>query len=390
MPTSNRKQIPPAKQQTDSPMESEQAKANALFLSIGEGAISTDGQGNVDRVNQVALDLLGFSEEELVGTWYPRTVVAVNEDNEPLDISERPITRAFISGHSVTDRCFFRRKDGTPFPVFLTVSPIMLDGKPIGAVEVFRDYTNELEIERAKDEFIAIASHQLRTPLTAIRMYSEMLARGYGGPLNSEQKKYIHAVNVSIIRMATLIDSLLSVARIESGHVRVKHEPTNPSKVVGTLITELDLRFKEKLLTIDTKLEDIRNLKTDPILFKEVLANLLTNAIKYTPPKGSVRVEISKKRNYLMVAVGDTGYGIPKAEQKHVFGKFYRGSNIVSRDTDGTGIGLYLVRRIVETLGGEIWFDSKEHKGTTFYVTLPLSAVPAKKVMNVTDARAGR
>jgi len=354
------------------PLEAERARADALFQSIGDGAISTDSRGMITRINRTALDLLGFDRDELEGTWFPKSIVAVDENNQPLDIAERPITQAFLSGRPVSARAYYRRKDGTPLPTALTVSPYMLEGRPVGAVQVFRDITAELEIDRAKDEFISLASHQLRTPLTIIRTYSEMLSQGFGGDLNDRQSSFINAVNVSVIRMSTLINSLLSVARIESGQVHINWKKTNLGTILQSVLDEMKPRLNDKSLRLKLTIKPSGQVTTDPVLVKEIFVNLLSNAIKYSPTRGTIVIRLEREPKHIMFTISDSGYGIPKTEQDKVFSKFYRGSNILKRDTDGTGIGLYLVKRITENLGGDIWFKSREERGTTFYCTLPL------------------
>jgi len=352
-------------------LEAERARADALFLSIGDGAISTDSHGMITRINRAALDMLGFSREELLGTWFPKSIVAVDEHNRPLDIADRPISQAFLSGRPVSAKSFYRRKDGMSLPIALTVSPYMLEGRPVGAVQVFRDITAELEIDRAKDEFISLASHQLRTPLTIIRTYSEMLANGFGGELNERQAAYVDAVNVSIVRMATLINSLLSVARIESGQVRIDRKKTDLVAILQSVIDEMAPRLQEKSIRLKSSLDPLPPVVTDQVLAKEIFVNLLSNAIKYTPENGTIKLQLGRQDKGILFSIEDSGYGIPKTEQNKVFSKFYRGSNILKKDTDGTGIGLYLVKRIIQNLDGDIWFKSREHHGTTFYCTLP-------------------
>src|SRR5437868_12325280 len=165
------------------PRRDPKAEVDALFMSIGEGAISTDSRSRINRVNKAALDILGYTEDELIGKWFLGIIIAEDEDGNPMSNTERPIAQVFLTGRAISARAFYTTKDGSKVPVYLTVSPIMLDLKPVGAIEVFRDISRELELEKAKDEFVAIASHQLRTPATAVKQYIGLLLEGYGEPL---------------------------------------------------------------------------------------------------------------------------------------------------------------------------------------------------------------
>src|ERR1700757_1527496 len=158
-------------------LAAEKAKADALFASIGEGIIATDERGKIMRVNGVALELLEFEESELVGQGYLHTVQAYDLKGNELDPFSRPIMRALQDGRPITENLQFAKKDGSQFPAVVTASPIILDGKPVGIIEVFRDITIEQQIDRAKTEFVSLASHQLRTPLTAMRWFVELLLR---------------------------------------------------------------------------------------------------------------------------------------------------------------------------------------------------------------------
>src|SRR5579862_5018961 len=155
------------------------AEAEALFRSIGDGAIATDAFGHITRVNPTALEILGVTAEEALGQWFPRVVPIVRNDGTPMPLIERPIVKMFLTGRAISEKAIYRSKDGRNIPVSITVSPIIIGGKPVGAIEVFRDITIENEIDRMKSEFISLASHQLRTPLSTIKTYAHMLSEGY-------------------------------------------------------------------------------------------------------------------------------------------------------------------------------------------------------------------
>jgi PAS domain S-box-containing protein len=349
----------------------------ALFNSIGDGAMTTDEFGTITRVNPVALKILGYKEFELIGKPFITTVISEDLEGRPMTVIDRPITRAYLTGKPVMGKLYYRTKTGAQIPVSVNVSPIMFEGKPVGAIEVFRDVTIELEVDRMKSEFISLASHQLRTPLSAIKTYTHMLSDGYMGELNDSQKKSLDTIIGASNRMNELISTLLSITRIESGTIAV-----NPDDVITEILPELNLLADAKAITLRLQVvgKASTQIKTDSLIIKEVTTNLISNAIKYTPEGGSVSVSIKPRKKDIMVEVADTGWGIPSHTQDKVFSKFFRGPNIIKRETSGTGLGLYLVKGLLDTLGGTIWFSSQEGKGTTFYFTLPRVARPKKKL----------
>lgn len=348
------------------------ARLEALFASIGEGVIATDETGTITRINKVALDLLGLREREVLHHHFLDTIVSVHDNGKPITAFERPIVKAFQTGKSVSARTLYRQKGGTLLPVYLTVSPIIFRGHPIGAIEVFRDLTAEIESDKLKSDFISIASHQLRTPLSAINMYSLMLRDGLAGEMTELQMEHIHTILASVERMNVLIDTLLNITRIESGGIKLKLEPVQLDKLAKEIITEFIPAAQAKSISLNSEIvDDIPVIHTDSLLVKEVCANLLSNAIKYTPEGGNILFSISTNANEIQISVKDTGYGIPAGEQKNVFLKFFRAENIAGKDVSGTGLGLYLIKNIAEALGGDLWFESTENVGSTFHFSLP-------------------
>lgn len=360
---------------------SQQAAADALFASIGDGAIATDAYGKITQVNPVAQNILGFKESELVGQWFPKKIVALNDEGNTLNLIDRPITRAFLTGLPVSEKMIYRRKNGTSVSVSISVSPILLEGKPIGAIEVFRDITVEQEIDRMKSEFISLASHQLRTPLSAIKTYSHMLVDGYMGEVTLAQKKSLRTIISATNRMNELISTLLNITRIESGTIAVTPKLLEMNRVVEEVIKEISLMAADKSIDLTMQCSGKADLtvKTDTLILKEIITNLISNAIKYTPDEGKVTVTVRAHAKTIQVSVKDNGWGIPKYAQDQIFSKFFRAHNIVKRETTGTGLGLYLVKGLLDRLGGTIWFESEEGKGTTFTFSLPQSKNTTKK-----------
>lgn len=351
----------------------QKAEAEALFSSIGDGAITTDEFGRITRVNPVAQQLLGYSEADLIGHWFPKKIVAVNADDSIINLIDRAVTRAFLTGKPVAAKMYYRRKNGTKIPVAVNSSPIILNDKPLGAIEVFRDISVEEQIDRMKSEFISLASHQLRTPLSAIKTYSHMLTDGYMGELNAEQKTALGTVVSATNRMNELISTLLNITRIESGTIAVTPKNTDLVKLIEEIMPELKLLAQRKSIKLSLKTTGKASptIRTDSLIVKEILTNLISNAIKYTPDGGQVTLALKPRKQDVLFHVSDSGWGIPKMSQDQVFSKFFRAQNIVKRETTGTGLGLYLVKGLLDELGGKIWFESEEGGGTNFYFTLP-------------------
>jgi PAS domain S-box-containing protein len=359
---------------------------DAVFSSIGEGAIATDEFGRIVRINYSALQLLGFNEQEVIGKWYPSVVVAIHENGSKVNLMDRSITKAFISGNPVIETTYYLTKKGDRLPVTITVSPVLISGRPIGAINLFRDITQEYEIDRMKSEFISLASHQLRTPLSAIKTYSHMLLEGFMGKLNKDQNQALESIVDASDRMVQLTDTLLNITRIESGSITISKSKVNLRAVAEKVIHEqlLDAQSKNIVISIESP-DKPAIVNTDKFIVKEILTNIISNAIKYTPEKGKIILAIKPKKDEILCSVSDNGIGIPKAHQDQIFNKFYRAPNVLGRDTTGTGLGLYLIKSLAERLDIPISFESTENKGTTFYFSLPAEPPKSEKITTKTE-----
>lgn len=340
---------------------------------MGDGAITTDEFGRITRVNTAARKILGFYKTELIGKHFMKALVAETFEGDPISIIDRPITQAFITGKPAAGKVNYRTKTGKLLPVDVNVSPIMIDGRPVGAIEVFRDISIEQEVDRMKSEFISLASHQLRTPLTAIKTYTHMLNDGYMGKLSKPQRDSLQTVIGATDRMNELISILLNITRVENGTLIIRQQNVNLKTLIDEITPELALLANSKSINLATKFtgDGPINIKTDASILEQIIANLMTNALKYTPRKGRVSLTIELEKDTVLFKVRDNGWGIPDSAKSKVFTKFFRASNIVQHEANGTGLGLYLIKGLMEILGGRVWFRSTLDKGSTFYVRLP-------------------
>lgn len=369
----------------------ETQRDEAILASMGEGLLTADAKGRITIINRAAADLLGFaSAEEAIGKSLVHAYQiyeAKGKKQHLLRADQRPAMRAIKTGKLHTGVYIYKASNGDDMQLNISASPVIVDDKVTGVVTVLRDVTKEKEIDRMKTEFISLASHQLRTPLSAIKWFSEMLVSGDAGKLKAEQQDFAKNIVDSTGRMIALVNALLNISRIESGRIMINPLPTDLRELVGGITNDLKGKTEEKKQTLIISVhEGLPKINLDPRLVSQVYLNLLTNAIKYTPKGGEISVFISKKGDDVISQVTDNGYGIPKEQQDRVFQKFFRAANAVKVETDGTGLGLYLIKAIIESSGGKIWFESAEGKGTTFWFSIPLSGMKAKEGEVTLDA----
>ncbi len=364
----------------------ESAKREAILSSVGEGLIVTDKQGKIALANPRALQMLGYkSAKQIYGHSYHKIFVLINEQGKVLPAAEHPVVTSLTKRRKViASDLWCRRQDRTTFPLIITSTPVMSGQALLGAVKVFRDISPEKAVERSKSEFVLLASHQLRTPLSIIKWYGQLLARQLHST-SPRQEQYLTEIDQGTRRMSDIITDLLDVAQIESGMLKYEPIKVAAASFMNRLLKELDYQIKSKDIRIVRRLpKPLPKLMTDPKLLRIVFQNLLTNSIKYmdtggritisivSRPAGSSYVGVQVKEASLGVCLSDQGYGIPTDQQAWVFSKMFRASNVKDRPVEGSGVGLFIAKSVVDFLGGRIWFRSQLDKGTSFYVLLPL------------------
>jgi len=267
-------------------VKQEELKEETILSNIGEGLVIINKLGKIITFNKAAQALLGWSQDEAIGKNFA-DVVKVDFENK-IEVKKQTL------GHQSS--LHFIRKDGSRFPAAITTSSYVQGDNILGTITLFRDITAERNNDKMKNEFISLASHQLRTPLSAIKWYSNMLINGDAGKLQTEQQEYAESIYTSTERMIALVNSLLNITRIESGRIMVVPEPTDLKKMLTEIIDEVKIRYGNKNQNYSVSLDDsIPNVNVDPHLIRQVYVNLLTNAAKYTPEKGTIKIKLSKK-----------------------------------------------------------------------------------------------
>lgn len=228
------------------------------------------------------------------------------------------------------------------------------------------------KLNRMKAEFVSIASHQLRTPLSALKWEIELMLSKFKKGLNKKQLKNIETMEVLSSRMIRLVNDLLDVARIDQGRLFLKNEPIDLSEIIKKTINENIAIARARGLDISYIERKFPEAMGDPERIKLAMENLLSNSIKYTTRGGKIEIKLAKKGNFLVFSIKDNGVGIPEEQQDLVFNKFFRSDNVVKYQTEGTGLGLYITKNIIEQSKGRIWFQSIENVGTIFSFSLPI------------------
>lgn len=279
----------------------------------------------------------------------------------------------------ISEEVIISKKDGKDLPVQLSMFAISDKDKPQFFVGTLEDITKRREVDRMKTEFISIASHQLNTPLSAMKWFLELLQLGKAGELSPKQNDFVQNIVDSNLRMIALVRSLLNISRIESGRIIIDPQLTNIRTLIDDVVKEVSPFITKKKQKVTIEIDDkLTKVMLDPRLIRNVYLNLLTNSSKYSPEETEIHIQVSKQHDELVSHVIDHGYGIPKDDMDKIFTRFFRAANVVRLDADGSGLGMYLVKIVIESSGGKVWLKSEENKGTDVGFSLPLNGVPKK------------
>jgi signal transduction histidine kinase len=364
----------------------------AIFKFIGDhvmAVVAVDEDGKIARINRGFEVLTGWKRKEVIGKFLVEIIPRESETKDRIPFKERILSK-ILSGKILTAASatvmataaaggikkipifYYIRKDKSRFPASSVISPILLEGKVRGAVEVFYDITKEKELERIRLDFLSLASHQLRTPLSSIKWLIETMYQGLIGEMTKKQKEYLGDIYKINEQMIKLISDILSTLRLESEEALIKKEKISVSSLFRDILTIATPVAKEKRIALQGPLNHRPfNIGTDPEILKSILGTFLSNAIDYSRPGQKVILDVKKESGAVVFFVRDFGIGIPQKEQKRTFERFYRASNARTFKPTGTGLGLDIARVLAEKIGAEISFESKENKGSTFCLRIP-------------------
>lgn len=359
----------------------ERNQREAILNSLYDGVIEYDEKSLVILMNPKAEELLGVKFNELRGQ-----PVSVDLIKDPARAKFRGLVElmypalapyaSVAKGIPGTSAKTMEIHLSSPELRLLVTLTNVVDerGNVRGFLKIIHDISREQLISKIKSEFVSIAAHQLRTPLSAIKWTIRLLLDGDAGLLNKEQDDFLKKGYEINERMIKLVNDLLNAARIEEGRFGYDFKDMDLEVFLESLISNYREVAKSKSLNLifNKKAKNLPRIYADSEKLSLALSNLLDNALKYTPAGGSVALEISSQGNYVLISLSDTGVGIPPAEQQRVFSKFFRASNVIRLETEGTGLGLFIVKNIIKRHGGDIHFSSKEGTGSSFTVTLPL------------------
>lgn len=361
-------------------LEEEGRRLQTILASIGDGLVLIDLNYKLVLVNAKALEIFTMPITDLLGKDL-REVMKLYKNKIYVEKEEWPIEEVFLTKKIFTSTIednfgITTTARSIEFPVSFSIAS--LAGRFSGAVIVIRDATKDRELDEAKSGFISVASHQLRTPLTSIRWYSEMLLSEDAGPLNESQKDFMNEIHGGAQRLYQTVDLLLGISRVESGKLKTEKTQIDLGAFTGEITKELRSQFDEKNLELKVIPPDGEALSVwlDSITLRQVILNLVSNAIRYTNEKGYVEIKWwmgDGDKREVVYMVHDNGIGIPESQKQRIFSKFFRAENARAQVPDGSGLGLALVKDLVESWGGRVWFESSEGNGTTFFFTVPLS-----------------
>src|SRR5687767_2426122 len=354
-------------------MAERSARLDSILGSMTDGLWVYDVNGAVVDVNQAALNMFGLaSRAEAIEHGSFERLHLRDSEGRPIPRVEMPYARA-LAGQTVPDYLAIGKHliSGRDLDLSIAAAPIESKGI-VGAVLVIRDITALQELDRKKDEFLSVASHELRTPLTTVKGYTQLLAQTVNELEPDERATYINAVLGEIERMMGLISELLDVSRIETNRLQIHPQPIRWLQFIEGRISAFRVQHPSRAIRFDLEAAET-TVVADPDRMRQVVDNLLSNALKYSAEGSDIDVRVASEDGSVLTSVTDHGIGIPRDEIPQLFERFHRARNVSSRYYGGLGLGLYIARAIVEAHGGLIVVESEEGSGSTFTMKLPLA-----------------
>lgn len=354
-------------------------KSEIVINAIADGVVAIDSQGTIQLINPAAQAIIGWGKQDALKLEYRSVIKLLDKNGEPVNENTDPVQQVLRTNNTIiSNDLTIETSSGKKILVSVSASPVGQVGA--GAIIVFRDITREKAEEREQAEFISTASHEMRTPVATIEGYLGLSLNSITATVDARARDYLTKAYASIQHLGHLFQDLLDISRIEDGRLKNTPKIVDLVAFIGEIVNTFGDLAKQKGLVLLFKptnpsggmgrpLSPIYYVDVDNDHLREVASNLIENAIKYTV-KGNVTIDISGDPAHATLSIHDTGIGIPKEDQVHLFQKFYRVDNTNTRDIGGTGLGLYLCRRLVEAMGGRLWLESVYGEGSTFFVEL--------------------
>jgi len=353
----------------------ESTKSQAILEGVADGVMVTDADGKVVLFNAAAERILDLPREEAMGRT-TREMLGLY-GSQAQDWLEAVGEWRENPGSYVRDDYLAAQLDIEDRVVSVHLAPVLMGARGsvqqfLGTVSVFRDVTAEVEADRAKTEFVSMVSHELRTPMTSIKGYTDLMLMESVGALTDGQEKFLSIVRSNVNRLTMLVDDLLDISRIESGRLELTPESMSLQEAVDRVVASMEARANEKELILRSQLpSDLPMVRADSDRVAQILTNLVGNACQYTPSGGEVVVSAQVRDGEVHLSVRDTGIGISPGDREKIFDRFFRADSPEVQGVSGTGLGLPIVKSLVEMHGGRIWVESELGEGTSFTFTLP-------------------
>lgn len=357
----------------------EKSQYQTLLENIGDGMIAVSYEGKIVMMNFQAEKMLGLKRGEAIGTLFESIVGIEDEKGHKITDEERPLYSAIRQGKRVMKTAYYIKKDGNLFPVSINVSPVIVEGKITGAIEIFRDITKQMEIDRLKSEFISTVSHELRTPLTGIREGVGQVLEGIFGPINHDQHEFLSIALKEIQRLTSIVNDLLDMSKIEAGKIEIHAKKIDLTTLIRQMEKGYQGLMRTKQLTLKTILPpNYVEIIADEEKLTQVITNLISNAYKFTDEGGQITIELVPRAHEVEVSVQDTGQGIHPDDLNRIFERFVQVGRTDGPGMKGTGLGLPICKSLIELHKGKMWAESEPGKGSRFIFVVPFAAQPSE------------